>query len=168
MGLPKNPTTGAGKQSGCGGKRRRVARRPRKRRCLLKGCGQHYHPARARQRYCSKDCQAAARKWARWKAQQRYRASEEGKQKRKGQNKRYRERVRSRNCAPQEPLSEAARVIPKKISEDYFRGLLRPAWLLRGIPARAAQSPATLLLCGLPPCPGARPAAGTALERRLS
>ena len=43
------------------------------RRCLLKGCEQRYHPRQARQRYCSESCREAARKWSRWKAQQRYR-----------------------------------------------------------------------------------------------
>jgi len=49
-----------------------------------------------RQRYCSESCRAGARKWLRWKAQQRYRRSVGGKQKRNGQNQRYRERVKAR------------------------------------------------------------------------
>jgi hypothetical protein len=43
------------------------------RRCLLKGREQRFHPRQARQRYCSEGCREAARKWSRWKAQERYR-----------------------------------------------------------------------------------------------
>ena len=52
--------------------------RPRMRRCLLKGCEQRFHPRQARQRYCSERCREAARKWSRWKAQQRYRETTAG------------------------------------------------------------------------------------------
>jgi hypothetical protein len=54
----------------------------RKRRCLLKGCDQHFHPQQARQRYCSEECRTAARRWSRWKAQERYRATPAGQGKR--------------------------------------------------------------------------------------
>ena len=50
----------------------------------------------------------------------------------------------------------------------FFRGLLRPARLLRSNPAPAAKSLATFLLPRLPALPGARPAARAALERGLS
>jgi hypothetical protein len=68
---PKNPTSHPGKQE----IRRRLAHRPRLRRCLLKGCGERFHPRQARHRYCSEGCRKAARKWSRWKAQQRYRTT---------------------------------------------------------------------------------------------
>ena len=89
-------------------------------RCLLKGCEQRFHPGRARQRYCSERCQKAARKWSRWKAQQRYRKTAAGTRQRNGQSQRYRERARSRKPAEPEALDEAARVITKK----FFRGVL--------------------------------------------
>jgi len=83
------------------------------RRCLLKGCASRYRPRRARQRYCSPECQQAARAWSRWKAQQRYRTTAAGKQKRNGQSRRYRERVRSQKPAEKQAVPKAARVIPQ-------------------------------------------------------
>jgi len=154
MGPPENPTKPGEKQEGG---RRQLGRRPRTRRCLLKGCEQRFHPRRARQRYCSQHCREAARKWSRWKAQERYRASPAGQQKRNGQSRRYRERARSRKPPKKEAVGEAARVISK---EDFFRGWLRPARLLRGIRACAAKSLAALLLAGVPARAGARPRTG--------
>ena len=102
-------------------------RRPRMRCCLLKGCEQRFHPRQARQRYCSEECRKAARKWERWKAQQRYRETAAGKQRRNGQSRRYRERVKSGKPPEPEAVDEAARVIT---TEHFFRLLLRPARLL--------------------------------------
>ena len=144
-----------------GGRRKRLARRPRMRRCLLKGCEQRFHPRQARQRYCSERCREAARKWSRWKAQQRYRETAAGQQKRNGQSRRYRERVKSRKPPEPEAVNDPARVIT---TEHFFRSLLRPARLLRGIRAQAAKSLTTLLLAGLPARAGARPRTGAALE----
>lgn len=76
--------------------RKRPRPRPRKRRCLLKGCEQPFHPPQASQRYCSATCRKAARRWSRWKAQQRYRATKSGKAKRTDQSRRYRERIKTR------------------------------------------------------------------------
>src|SRR5580693_9319852 len=103
------------------GRRRRLPRRPRMRRCLLKGCEQRFHPRSACQRYCSQGCREAARKWSQWKAQQAYRASAAGMQKRKGQSRRYRELAKSRKLAEPEAVSEAARVITTK---PFFRPIL--------------------------------------------
>ncbi len=89
-------------------------------RCLLKGCEQRFRPPQPRQRYCSEQCRKAARAWSRWKAQESYRTTAAGKQKRNGQSRRYRERVRSRKPPGSEAAPEAARVITKK----FFRGLL--------------------------------------------
>src|SRR6202140_4018779 len=146
MGPPESATRHPGNQEV--GRRKRLARQPRMRRCLLKGCEQRFHPRQAHQRYCSERCRAAARQWSRWKAQQRYRATTAGKWKRNGQSQRYRERVRSRKPPEPEAVGEAARVITK----NFFRGLLRPARLLREIHARAAKSLTTLLLTGVPAC----------------
>lgn len=142
------------------GRRKRLARQPRTRLCLLKGCEQRFHPRQARQRYCNERCQKAARKWSRWKAQQRYRATTAGKQKRNGQSRCYRERVRSRKSPEPEAVDEAARVIT---TEDFFRSFVRPARLLREIRAPAAKSLATLLFAGLPARHGARLGSRTAL-----
>ena len=123
MGLFESPTPAARKQVA----RRKRRRRPRLRRCLLKGCGQWFHPRQAHQRYCSAECRKAARRWCRWKAQQRYRETAEGKEKRNGQSRRYRERVKDSKPAGKEAVEEAARVI---IPEAFFRAFLRPAGLL--------------------------------------
>jgi hypothetical protein len=166
VGPPENPTRHSENQET--GRRKRLGRRPRTRRCLLKGCEQRFFPRQARQRYCSSRCREAAREWSRWKAQERYRATGVGREKRNGQSRRYRERVRDRKPQEKETVVEAARVITM---EDFFRSLLRPAGLLRGIRAAAAQPAATVLLARMPACDGARLGAGAALAaaaRRLS
>jgi hypothetical protein len=117
--------------------------------------------SQARQRYCSERCREAARKWSRWKGQQRYRATRAGQQKRNGQGRRYRERVKSRKPPEPEAINHPARVIT---TEHFFRPLLRPARLLRAIRASAAKSFATLLLPHLPAGAGACPGPGAALE----
>ncbi len=124
MGPAEDSTLLAGDQES--GQRKGPTRRPRTRGCLLKGCEQRFHPLQARQRYCSQQCRRAARQWSRWKAQRSYRATTAGKEKRNGQSRRYRERVRDRNQALEEAVPEAARVITK----NFFRSLLRPPRLL--------------------------------------
>src|SRR5438105_10825775 len=57
--------------------------------------GLHSFPTR-RSSDLGERCRKAARQWSRWKAQQRYRATTAGKQKRNGQSQRYREHVKSR------------------------------------------------------------------------
>ena len=131
------------------------------RRCLLKGCEQRFDPRQARQRYCTEECRKAARKWERWKAQQRYRETAAGKQKRNGQSRRYRERVKSRKPPEPEAVNDPARVIT---TELFFRSLLRPARLLRELRTPAAKSFTALLFARLPACSRARSGAGTALE----
>lgn len=138
-------------------------RRPRPRRCLLKGCERRFRPRRPRQRYCSRECRQAARQWSRWKAQQTYRATAAGKEKRNGQSRRYRERVRNRKQAtPEEALPEPARVI----TPDFFRPLLRPARLLPGIRRAAAIARPAVLLARVPARHGAGLAARAALAPR--
>jgi len=159
MGPPESPTRHPENQAA--GRRKRSARRPRMRRCLLKGCEERFHPRQAQERYCRQRCRQAAQKWSRWKAQERYRATTEGKQKRNGQSQRYRERVRSRKPPEPEAVSEAARVIT---IEDFFRSWLRPAGVLREIRAPAAKSLTALLLAGVPACAGAGPRTGASLE----
>ena len=159
MGLPENPTGHAENQEA--GRRKRLPRRPRTRVCLLKGCERRFHPGQARQRYCSKGCREAARKWARWKAQQRYRETSAGKQKRNGQSVRYRERVRSRKPPELEAVNDPARVIT---TEHFFRPFLRPSRLLREIRADTAKSLAALLFARVPARAGARPRTRAALE----
>lgn len=142
------------------GRRKRPARRPRTRRCLLKGCEHRFRPRQARQRYCSEPCRKAARKWSRWKGQQRYRKTAAGQQKRNGQSRRYRERVKSLKTPEPETVDSPARVITP---EHFFRADLRPARVLPRLHARSAKSLAALLLSILPASVGAGPAAGAAL-----
>src|SRR5471030_639133 len=158
MGPPESPTGHPENQEG---RRKRLPRRPRMRRCLLKGCEERFAPWQARQRYCSEECREAAREWSHWKAQERYRATRAGKQQRNSQSRRYRERVKSRKPAEPEAVHEAARVIA---TVHFFRMFVRPAWLLRGVRACAAKSFTTLLLARLPARVGARPGTGAALE----
>ena len=148
-----------------GGGRKRPARRPRTRPCLLKGCERPFRPLRATERYCSRECREAARKWGRWKAQQRYRATAAGREKRNGQSRRYRERVRNRKqTKPEEALPEAARVIPP----NFFRPLLRPSRLLPGIRRKAAIASPKVLFQHVPTGHGTRPAARATLVPRPS
>jgi hypothetical protein len=158
MGPPESRT--GPRQNQATGRRKRRARRPR--RCLLKGCEQRFHPRHARQRYCSEDCRNAARKWSRWRAQQKYRTTDGGKQKRNGQSRRYRERLKSRELPEIETDNEAPRVI---IQEYFFRSLLRPAGVLREVRTAAAKSLAALLFARMPSGAGASRRAGAALER---
>jgi hypothetical protein len=159
MGPPENVTRPRKNQAA--GRRQRRTRQPRQRGCLLKGCEQRFRPRHARQRYCSAECRAKARKWSRWKAQQRYRGTAAGQAKRNGQNRRYRQRVQSRKPPEPEVVSEGARVITK---EDFFRAYVRPAGLLRAIRPTAAKSLTAFLLRCVPPRYGAGDGARAAME----
>ena len=160
MGPPENPTRHRENQA-IGRRKRSLTRRPRRRRCLLKGCERRFNPRQVHQRYCSEGCRKAAKKWLRWKAQQRYRATTSGKQKRNGQSQRYRERVKRRKAAEPETVSESARVTPP---EHFFRAHVRPARLLRAIRAAATKSLTALLFAGVPASRGAGVRARAALE----
>ena len=141
MGPSENPTSSSPNQARTRCRRwNRPLRRPRTRRCLLKGCEKRYHPRRARQRYCSPECREAARAWRRWKAQQRYRATAAGKQKRNGQSRRYRERRRNRQPSAPEAVSRTARVIRMKF---FFRA-----------PVTAQAATWSLTVVGDPRCNG--------------
>jgi hypothetical protein len=138
-------------------------RRPRTRCCLLKGCERRFRPQRAGERYCSDECRRAARQWSRWKAQQSYRATAAGKERRNRQSRRYRQRVRNRQpAAPQE--ADAARVI----TPNFFRPLLRPAWVLRGIRPAAALAPPAVLFARMPARHGTSLATRAALAPRYA
>jgi hypothetical protein len=142
------------------GERKRPARRPRTRPCLLKGCERPFRPLRARERYCSRECCEAAGKWRRWKAQQKYRATAAGREKRNGQSRRFRERVRNRKqTPPEEALREAARVI----TPNFFRPLLRSSRLLPGVLRTAAITSPKVLFPHMPTGHGTRLAARTTL-----
>jgi hypothetical protein len=100
-------------------------RRPRTRQCLLKGCENRFRPQQALERYCSDACREKAQAWSEWKAQQKYRGTPAGKEKRKGQSRRYRERVRNRKeqvCGVAEEAAMVIRLIFFDSSCD------RPGW----------------------------------------
>ena len=157
---PIESATRPGKKQAAG-RRKRRGRRPRQRWCLLKGCEQRFRPRQGCQRYCSEECRAGARKWSRWKAQQRYRKTRAGQQKRNGQSRRYRERVQRRKASESAVVSQAARVITP---EHFFRAHVLSAGMLRAIRAAAAESFAALLFGGVPARAGAGAGAGRALE----
>ena len=160
MGPSENPTSHPQNQATSRG-RRRPSRRPRTRRCLLKRCQSRYRPQQALQRYCSAECREAARAWSRWKAQERYRATPAGQERRKAQSRRYRERVRTRREQGLETAAATARVI----TIDFFRGLLRPARLLPQIHSHPKIAAAKVLLEGVPAGCGTRLGAGATLAR---
>jgi predicted nucleic acid-binding Zn ribbon protein len=68
------------------------------RRCLLKGCECWFLPHWPQARYCGTTCQDAAEYWRVWLANQVYRASDQGKERRREQSRRYRDRVRQRSA----------------------------------------------------------------------
>ncbi len=67
---------------------------PRRRRCLLKGCEARFRSIHPMARYCSETCSREARRWSQWRANGRYRQSEQGQERRRQQCQRRRERQR--------------------------------------------------------------------------
>lgn len=67
--------------------------------CLLKDCQRWFRPWHPLARYCSAACREAARRWRQQTANRRYRASEQGKCRRREQACRHRQRARERQCA---------------------------------------------------------------------
>jgi hypothetical protein len=59
--------------------------------------------------YCSEGCQREARRWQRWKASQEYRATDQGKEQRREQAKRYRARLRERQAQAASADADASR-----------------------------------------------------------
>lgn len=89
----------------------------RRRRCLLKGCTHWFVPVHSRQRYCDEACQQGAAGWRRWKAARQYRATDNGKERRKEQSRRRRVRRRSERRDTTQPGGEGHR-------KDRLRELL--------------------------------------------
>jgi len=157
MGPPESATRHRENQERA--RRKRPRRLPRSRRCLLKGCERRFRPKRARERYCSRECRCAARAWSCWKAQQSYRATATGKERRNEQSRRYRERVRDR----QQPEPEQAVAAARVITTEFFRSPLRPPRLLPGIHSSSAIAAPTILFARVPPGHGTSLGAGTLL-----
>jgi len=112
-------------------------------RCLLKGCERWFLPQRPQACYCSPACQDAARRWRRWLASQRYRATPNGQQRRREQAQRYRDRLRQRATVPDpgpptphgEPAT-AASATPSPLTTDPPHALSAP-----GVGQRPAEIP---------------------------
>jgi hypothetical protein len=81
-------------------------REPRQRRCLLKGCEQFFKPEYGQARYCSAACQDAADRWRHWYANQVWRQTDHGRECRRQQSYRYRQRLRERREAEQAAKAE--------------------------------------------------------------
>lgn len=97
---PSRASQESSSRQGVGGK---TAGRGRQRLCLLKGCERPFTPSHPLARYCSAECRQEARRWRRWKARLRYRSSERGKERRRAQSRRRRERLeRDARDAPSE------------------------------------------------------------------
>jgi hypothetical protein len=93
------------------------------RRCLLKACQRWFLPPWPQARYCSPACRAAADRWRSWHAGQTYRASAQGKQRRREQARRHRQRQRQRSAlaepaAPALPIEPALPMIEAQAMSD--------------------------------------------------
>jgi hypothetical protein len=119
-------------------------------RCLLKGCGRWFLPHRAQARYCGPVCQQAARRWRRWMAGRRYRATDHGQQHRRDQARRYRSRVRLRSSLPQPtPPTSPVEPSPPALQTEPAQTTDPPRCIsVPGMGQRLAEMPGNS--CGLP------------------
>lgn len=100
---------------------------PRHRRCLLKGCEAWFRSPHPLARYCSEACSRAARRWSQWRANCRYRQSEQGQERRRQQCQRRRERQRTSNTPPaSEPVTSGGREGYHKADEHEKTPCRRP------------------------------------------
>ena len=93
------------------------------RRCLLKDCERWFLPPWPQARYCSPACREAAEHWRSWHAGQTYRATIQGKEHRREQARRHRERERQRSAlaepaAPTLPIEPALTAIEAQTTSD--------------------------------------------------
>jgi hypothetical protein len=114
---------------------------PRCRRCLLKGCEAWFLPTRSQARYCSPACQQAARRWRRWHAAQRYRATANGKERRRDQSQRYRARQRQRPVREPVAATEPAAVTEPAAASSAPGEGQRPAEILEKSPGHPCHRP---------------------------
>jgi hypothetical protein len=135
------------------------SRRPRRRICLLKGCGRVFRPDHPLTRYCSDHCREEARKWREWKARHQYRQTARGKQIRRAQSRRYRQR-RKHKIQEKTSGTGGARVITRK----FFFVHLRSPRMLRRIRAQPEIAAAAILFPCVPAGPGTSSRAGAAVE----
>ncbi len=92
------------------------------RRCLLKDCERWFLPPWPQARYCSHACREAAERWRSWHAGQTYRATVQGKERRREQARRHRERQRrlalAEPAAPTLPIEPASPVIQAQTASE--------------------------------------------------
>jgi hypothetical protein len=124
------------------------------RRCILKGCERWFLPHQPQARYCGPDCQKAARRWRCWHASQHYRATCNGRQRRRDQARRYRGRAHQRSpllepvpvtpeVEPLAPMDEAGPTLlsaPPTFVTPACEGQ-RPAEILKQFPGRPCDRP---------------------------
>ena len=93
---------------------------PCSRQCLLKGCERWFLPHHFQDCYCSPDCRMAARRWSRWSASQRYRATANGRERRREQAQRHRDREQLRSASTESalPTPEIEPVSPTIDADD--------------------------------------------------
>lgn len=122
------------------------------RRCLLKDCERWFLPPWPQARYCSLACQEAAEHWRSWHAGQTYRATVQGKERRREQARRHRERARQRSvlaepAAPAPPIEPALPAIEGQITSDSIPTVLAGT-------QSVGQRPGEIFpkSCGLPCC----------------
>ena len=105
--------------------RHRAASPPR-RRCLLKGCEAWFRSPYALARYCSQACRQAARRWSQWQANQCYRQSAQGQQRRRQPCQRRRERQRPDSPAGSQSADSSRREGYHKADEREKNPCHRP------------------------------------------
>ena len=102
-----------------------------RRQCLLRGCEQWFRPDRPQSRYCSAACRQAAR---RWQASRRWCASERGRDCRRRQGQRYRQRRQRRT-------DDVAPASAQTTDPSPGRAGQRPAILGEDIDGQPCQRP---------------------------
>jgi hypothetical protein len=129
---------------------------PCARQCLLKGCERWFLPHHFQDCYCSPECRMAARRWRRWYAAGRYRATARGKQRRREQAQRHRDRERL-GFALAEPALPTAEIEPaSSTTEVDVPPLTDPPTAVNSlcVGQRPAEIPeiSRLWPCGRPGC----------------
>jgi hypothetical protein len=135
----------------------------RLRHCLLKGCERLFRPMHYQDRYCGAACRLQAERWRRWHSTRTYRASESGKQCRRVQSRRYRERGRQRRVARWEQMlrdievqvareaEEAAAVFAAQLEAAEPREGQRTAPHLQDFSGQPCQRPGCYVLLSMQP-----------------
>ena len=111
---------GANDQSPCRGARRRKR--------ILKDCERWFQAKQPQERHCSDVCRKEGERWRRWRASQGWRASERGKECRRCQSRRYRERQRQKREALQATCLQEKASARASASNKSWNHFVRPTW----------------------------------------